>query len=213
MKIAAISDLHGYLPLHMPEFDVLIIAGDIVPVTAHSVHEGSKWINTKFTRWADKFNKPVIVVPGNHDFCLQPEYIKLLADHKWIYLHNDMIEIDGVTFYGTADQPILHPWAFGKTDEQLEHRFSNIPEVDILITHTPPLGYGDKDDHWGRLGCEQLTKRLLQKTKIKYNICGHIHPARGVYETPNGVKILNVAHTRVTVHGYTPQHPPIVFDI
>lgn len=94
-----------------PEADVVVLAGDIVDRTA--------WPRLSFVHWTNTYNKPVIWVPGNHEywggnwtttindlkeFCKKWPHITIL-DTEWK-------EIDGVTFIGAtlwaeAKDPLL----------------------------------------------------------------------------------------------------------
>lgn len=61
------------------------------------------------------------------------------------YLEDEGIEICGIKFYGTPWQPEFCRWAFNlpRGSACLE-KWNLIPDnVDVLITHTPPVGHGD----------------------------------------------------------------------
>lgn len=69
MKIAVISDLHGYLPKYQFEnVEVLLICGDIIPTNIQSYMPASKtWFDTKFRSWAESLNvEKIIFIAGNH---------------------------------------------------------------------------------------------------------------------------------------------------
>ena len=51
MRVAAISDLHGYLP-DTPPCDVLLIGGDVCPVYDHGLDFQRRWLQTEFARVA-----------------------------------------------------------------------------------------------------------------------------------------------------------------
>ena len=61
--------------------------------------------------------------------------------------------------------------------------YSAIPPLtDILITHGPPLGYGDTTKSGFRCGCEDLMRNLQERpTPPRVHIFGHIHEDRGVF--------------------------------
>lgn len=105
MRIACYSDLHLEFKHHwtLPpdlEADVLVLAGDIIVFNDFSP------LKTLLNNWA----KPVIFVPGNHEYynlpLPMPEYQNLLKN--WLarelpqvrYLHNQAVKIDGVNFFG-----------------------------------------------------------------------------------------------------------------
>ena len=49
MKIAAFSDNHGWLPDNMPKADVLVIAGDILPLDIQrDVNKSIQWLKNIF---------------------------------------------------------------------------------------------------------------------------------------------------------------------
>jgi predicted phosphodiesterase len=98
MKVNVLSDLHLSLgALAMPEnkADVVVLAGDIArPKEAIA--------------WASGFGKPVLYVPGNHEFYggsiagTMAELKQLSAGTNIRVLDNDELTIDGVRFLGTT---------------------------------------------------------------------------------------------------------------
>ncbi|VDM81848.1 unnamed protein product [Strongylus vulgaris] len=59
-----------------------------------------------------------------------------------IYLEDSVIELFGIIIYGTPWQPRVDNWAFNLSRGQaLLDKWNNIPAgVDVLLTHSPPLG-------------------------------------------------------------------------
>ena len=48
-------------------------------------------------------------------------------------------------------------------------------DTDVLITHSPPLGFGDLCSTGARAGCVELLHSVQQRIKPKYHVYGHIH--------------------------------------
>jgi Icc-related predicted phosphoesterase len=73
-------------------------------------------------------------------------------------------------------------WAFNlPRGPELARRWAWIPEdTDILITHGPPLGFGDRVDSGERVGCEDLLRRVRQ-LRPKLHLFGHIHEDGGLW--------------------------------
>ena len=72
MKCVALSDLHGDLPEDIPECDIVIIAGDILPLNIQRDKiKSTAWLCNEFKNWCNflKCSK-VIFIAGNHDFVL-----------------------------------------------------------------------------------------------------------------------------------------------
>src|SRR5436190_19972122 len=64
LKIAATSDLHGYLPA-VPECDLLLLGGDLCPDGREK--DQARWLDTTFRYWLrDVPAKEVVGVAGNH---------------------------------------------------------------------------------------------------------------------------------------------------
>src|ERR1035437_1158061 len=98
MKLNILSDLHlncGALEIPQNDADVVILAGDVSrPKEAAS--------------WALGFAKPVLYVPGNHEFYggsiagAADELKQLCAGTNIRVLNNDEVIIEGVRFLGTT---------------------------------------------------------------------------------------------------------------
>ena len=166
LKITAISDIHGDLPIIDP-CDVLCICGDIVPLEIQRNYTKSvAWLAGRFVNWCEKLDcEKVIIIAGNHDFVFQKmfnDYIEKVGTPRWsnhksqyedftdmvednldfpgkiVYLQDTSYEYEGITFYGTPHIPVLSNWAFYKSSEGLKDSFEEIPDkVDILLTHSP----------------------------------------------------------------------------
>ena len=107
----------------------------------------------------------------------------------------------GFSFYGT-------PWTmqFGnhchfmcETEERLAQKFAGIEPCDVLLSHGPPLGYGDlappipeigrfESEH---AGSKSLLDRILQ-VRPKLTVFGHIHPSNRLYRH-NDLPLANFA--------------------
>lgn len=160
MKVAGISDLHGYLPDNIPTCNVLCISGDIIPLNIQRNNFASlKWWLKNFCEWVSRLPcEKVIFTAGNHDFLLEqlyqsnlyPKFVAMLEQHsndKAILLINELYTYKGVKFYGF---PYIIPigfqigkWAFEDKSESAEDigeyfTLVNI-QTDVLITHDNPF--------------------------------------------------------------------------
>lgn len=203
MKICAISDLHGYLPQNLPEAEILLICGDIVPLDVQrSMPASAKWFRDRFLKWVRKQTfKKIFAIGGNHDFFLKSIYHNEDLIEHTLY-HNDKFELledsfkeyisnDGNVYkiYGTPWCHIFGNWAFMYEDEGLIEVYKDIPEdIDILISHDAPYGTSDQ---------------CLQETFYNYERTNE----NGVKEFPHiGNKPLRDAiiakHPSILLHGH-----------
>lgn len=180
MKLVLIADTHGrHGSIDIPDGDVLIHAGDF-----------STWIGTldelhQFNEFLGGLPHPhKIMIAGNHDFCFERENAesRIMLTHAH-YLQDDEIEIDGVKFYGAPWQPEFLNLAFNvPRGEALRRKWDLIPsDTDVLITHGPPYGIGDRTLSGQHVGCEDLLARV-QEIKPRIHVFGHIHEGRGMME-------------------------------
>ena len=103
MKIQALSDWHnekdGDFTIPSTAADVIVLAGDI----GHGM-EAVEWASHE----ANRLNKPVIFVPGNHEYdghdteILQKEMRNFCRETGVHYLDNDEVIIDGIRFLGST---------------------------------------------------------------------------------------------------------------
>lgn len=214
MKLFAISDTHGALP-QIPDCDVLVIAGDIMPLSLQRNISGSLWwFETSFADWVETLKcEKVIVIAGNHDFAFEPRWEsfgvskigtndKKLSD-KIVYLEpGESYEYGGKTFYSFPWTPVLKNWAFYLDHDSLTKECDKIPkDLDVLISHCPPkVGQAGVVQQSGRnykkdFGCEELADALKTRN-VKYCICGHIHSGdknEQVMDNDTKTKVYNVS--------------------
>jgi Icc-related predicted phosphoesterase len=204
MKITAVSDMHGTLP-DIPPCDLLLIGGDITPVTNHKIPYQAEWLDTTFRRWLEQVPaRKVIGVAGNHDFIFEQEPDRVPAGLNWTYLQDSGCEWEGLRFWGTPWQPWFFDWAFNLYEPDLAPKWDRIPAgTDILVLHGPPHGYGDGVPEGGgvrRTGSPSLLRRIEQVVP-RLAIFGHIHEGRGEWRLgPTvlaNVTILDVSYDHV----------------
>lgn len=213
MKVAATSDLHGYLP-DVPECDVLVIAGDIGPATKtyhdNTRGEGTEWMMFKFIPWT--LRQPcehVVYIGGNHDFVLQecgPPYgAGITTAH---YLQDSGCEIDGVKFWGSPWTSKYFDWAFMLEEDELAKKWDMIPDdTDVLLTHGPPLGLGDVNNRGDHRGSSSLLKwHMKEPARKTMHFFGHIHECHG----QSGASWANVSYVD---ERYRPVGVIEVFDV
>ena len=179
MKFVIISDTHGFhRDLELPQGDVLIHAGDISDY-------GRKEEIIDFLEWFSTLPHPhKIFIGGNHDIFLDENPVDLLEylPSNVVYLNNRGYKIDNIKLWGSPVAPDLEGWAFGKPRESMEEHWKYMPkDIDILITHTPPVGILDQSSQRKSLGCEALLKKVLE-LKPRYHLFGHIHASYGTMD-------------------------------
>lgn len=227
MRLVCISDTHnqhGKL-VSIPEGDVLIHAGDWTGT-------GTQKQVISFIRWfAKQPHKNKVLIAGNHEITLDTEryqknwskfhkmplpshHIKeyVLREEGIHYLEDQSIEIEGFTFYGSPITPSFGGWGFNVgRGEPIRKVWSTIPKnTDVLITHGPPFGYGDKLDIGERVGCPDLLHEISNRIKPKVHIFGHIHEGYGTYDLECGTKLINAS---ICNEGYLITNKPIVYNL
>lgn len=218
MKIACIADNHGFLNVKVPECDLMIIAGDICPVSDHSVMFQKLWIEDNFINWARKQPvKNVVWVAGNHDFICQTDkrydYHHILDDRDNSvtihYVNCATVKIDDLNIWGSPWSNEFGPWAFMTNELQLERIYEDIPEnIDVIISHGPPKGLCDFTEDEIHAGSSAL-RRTLSRVKPRLCVTGHIHEGYGVARFGD-TKIINAS---IMTAEYQPTNKPIMVEI
>ena len=179
VRIVAIADTHLYHDgLQVPQGDILVHAGDLTRRgTIDELRRAHDFL-------AVQPHPYKLIIAGNHELCLERDAWaarQLLTDVT--YLEDQSIELEGLTFYGTPWQPAFHGWAFNvPRGPQLAERWSRIPEhTDVLSTHGPPMGIGDRVQEHEHVGCADLLHRVLQ-VRPRLHLFGHIHGDGGRWQ-------------------------------
>jgi len=203
MKVCCVSDLHGNFPDIEP-CDLLIVAGDIIDGFRWQSEEAIGFYDRYFRAWLKSVPAGEVVgVAGNHDFMYQRESIQLRnLGLPWRYLEDEGWECEGYKIWGSPWQPVFGNWAFNDVDDErgLGRKFSWIPDdTEILVTHGPPYGIGDKTFDNRRAGSHQL-RRVVNKVRPTLHVFGHIHPGRGLYHFNGGTQV-NATHVNNKYEG------------
>lgn len=201
MYALALSDQHGLLPDVRP-CDLLLIAGDITPPFAWTSVDFADWLDGPFRRWLEETPaKAIVAVAGNHDLIFERAAGLVPADLPWTYLQDSETEVAGLRIWGTPwSLPFGFDWAYNADEDRLTEIYAAVPEgIDILVSHGPPYGYGDRvvvptDD------CQSAFKRAgsrallstIDRVRPQVTVFGHIHSGHGEWER-DGMFLGNVA--------------------
>ena len=231
LRVAAISDIHGYLPTIEEPADILLIAGDISPLEIQFDKPKMKiWLETEFAYWIKGLPvERVFLIAGNHDSYLESiSKTNILALQqacvKLTYLKNEVCDyVDSYgqvwTIFGTPYCHIFGNWPFMRSDKYMTEKFKQIPdEVDIIISHDPPFAAGDVDvileapQHrfermFTHLGNDPLRDRI-EKVNYKLLVCGHIHG--GSHDFNEEWKSVNVSYLN---EYYEPHYDPFYITL
>lgn len=180
MRIVAVADTHLFhadLGI-MADGDVLIHAGDLLRGgSLDELRQGVEWLKAQP-------HPHKIFVAGNHDWCFarDPAQARQFLGEGITYLQDAEVVIDGVRFWGSPWQPEYNGWAFNlPRGAPLAEKWQLIPDgIDVLITHGPPHGIGDRFEMTAREGCEDLLARVRQVQPILH-LFGHIHQDGGLW--------------------------------
>jgi Icc-related predicted phosphoesterase len=207
-RLCLISDTHNKLDaVDLPPADILIHSGDATNVG--SVKEVASF-NQQLGRVKDGY-RHIIFVAGNHDFLFEknPHTARSMMTNC-TYLRDGEVTIEGLRIYGSPWQPRFFDWAFNlNRGPEIAKKWSLIPhDLDILITHGPPLGILDISMAGEHVGCADLLARVEQ-AKPRYHIFGHIHHSYGITKG----EVTTFVNASTCNENYQAVNAPIVIDI
>jgi Icc-related predicted phosphoesterase len=115
------------------------------------------------------------VIQNAHSVYLEDSEYELLSS-----VEPNSDHIHSFKVYGSPWQPEFCDWAFNvNRGPEIKRYWDKIPvDTDILITHGPPLGFGDLTSDGFHCGCSDLLDRVLAHPP-RVHIFGHIHEAYG----------------------------------
>lgn len=202
MRIVAVADTHLFHgDLDVPDGDVFVHAGDMCRGgDLDELDRNAEWI-------AGLPHRHKVIVAGNHDWAFVHESpAARLAFASMTYLQDAEVTLDGLRFYGSPWQPEFHNWAFNlPRGPAIAAVWAKIPQgIDVLVTHSPPMGIGDRSPVGGRTGCADLLARI-SVVQPRLHLFGHIHQDGGLWE--RGATV----HANVTT--WECERAPTVIDI
>ena len=191
----------------MPSCDVVVIAGDVLPLGAERGFKAQAWMQTDFQPWLEELDcDHIVAIGGNHDFEFEadPASAKRLP---WNYLCDSGCEIDGVKFWGSPRTPHLARWAFYGSPEVMKMAGEAVPEdTDVTIFHSPPDGYGNAGHpEW----TDPATLDMIKRVRPKLHCSGHIHEGRGLFQF-GPTQIVNCT---IKDEYYDPVYEPMILDL
>ena len=203
-RLIALADTHGYHGnFRVPEGDILIHAGDLTQYGQRDQVDGAlAWLKSLPHRHK-------VLVAGNHDFLFEhePQLAAALArEAGLVYLLDEEVTLMGLRIWGSPWQPRFLDWAFNlDRGAPLAAKWSLIPEgLDVLVTHGPPSGYGDRCDDGQRVGCADLLEHLA-RAKPHVHLCGHIHEDPGEWRVGD-TRVINCTTSECDL-------PAVVLDV
>lgn len=212
--IAAISDTHGrHGLLTIPDVDVLIHCGD-------ACGRGTWDELAACITWMGQQTPPdKIFVPGNHDFPsaqATDKFAEFAAANGVRVLVDEGVDAAGLRVWGSPWTPVFGRWAWQRAKgEQMAQKWRAIEDgLDVLVTHGPPHGHGDRT-FWGpRAGCKPLLERV-REVRPRVHLFGHIHEGHGSgwiddVEGDDGTRWFNVATVKMGRGGL---HEPVVISL
>lgn len=189
LTLVCLADTHGREgDLEVPDGDLLLHSGDMT-------ERGTRPQLERFNRWlAGLPHRHKVVIAGNHDFL----FVDSPAEARAIltaatYLEDEAVTLAGLRIYGSPWQPWFHDWAFNRRrGSDLDATWRLIPEgLDVLLTHGPPFGRGDRTWDGERVGCEDLL-RHVRRARPRLHLFGHIHEDRGEWQE-GPTRLVNVS--------------------
>ncbi|MFH4979668.1 hypothetical protein AB6A40_006377 [Gnathostoma spinigerum] len=227
VRFVCISDTHeklGEILTKIPDGDILIHAGDFTD--NGEIGEVIKF-NSEMGKLPHKYK---LVVAGNHEIGFDddekmPERqragLNMLGLSKpcqlltnCIYLCDRLVEIYGLKIYGSPWHVMPGYPFYRHRGQRIMDKWNLMPSnLDVLITHQPPLGHGDFNS-WNKCdgllaGCADLLNAVELRAKPKYHIFGHIHQMRGISTNTKTIFI----NASICDHKLRVEYDPIIFDV
>ena len=210
MRVLCISDIHSnfaaFDPAKMPDAEICVVAGDITEYGHSGPRSGDldsarEWLAVLGERY------PTFVIPGNHDIGVRNSDFSGIDGITGIL--GRRAECLGLSLFGVSLSPTyLFPrmarmFDFMTVDPDEESAAFDFDPVDIVVSHSPPLGYldrlSDKDSqrfgpHIGS-GC---LLEYIERHQPKLVVCGHVHNDAGE-ATIGKTLVVNTAKRRTVV--------------
>ncbi|MEK6922260.1 MAG: metallophosphoesterase family protein [Nanoarchaeota archaeon] len=189
MKILAASDLHGDISAarklanraKKENVNLVILCGDI------ESGDNAEKIIEQFV----KYDKKVLLVPGNWDSFATPDFLADIFGVKNIHGYSVKYDDIGIFGCGGADIGPLTMVTEREIFNTLKKGHDKISYLKkkVMVTHMHPSG--SKSEFSGISGSASI-RRAIEKFKPDLLLHGHIHEASGIEEKIGKTLVLNV---------------------
>lgn len=182
-----------------------------LPVENHRPEFQSLWLDGPFRDWLEAVPaEHVVGIAGNHDFVFARPAGAVPDGLRWTYLQDCEAEVAGLRVFGTPWTRTLGGWAFeGDETPDLEAIFGLIPAgLDLLVTHSPPFGLGDRVLRFDPVGSTSLLRAVEEKMP-RLTVYGHVHEDRGRWTLGES----QLANVSVLDERYRRLHAPMAFEL
>lgn len=143
---------------------------------------------------------PIVVVRGNHDFVELGPWMGGLNVFEISEDPTRTVEFEGVKFGGVRGiNWIVGEWADELHEAEFDTRARGLPDdLDILVTHSPPLGMRDVGkfgDHIGSPALGSYVNKRMQEFNVglRAHLFGHLHGPSFGQEEQGGCVFSNAA--------------------
>jgi predicted phosphohydrolase len=209
MRLVVTSDTH--FPFSgIPDGDVFLHCGDLM-YTGYL----NEW-NPLLDSLRALPHKEKYLIAGNHDIHMEVYTGPALAELRSIGVKvvgppasNNIVSLpNGMTLLGVPFVTNLSNWAFNETEERIREYMEAAGSVDIVASHSPPMGILSRIDSKTHAGVSAF-RAYLKRFRPKYWFCGHIHESYG-HASVQGCEFYNVAMCN---HEYKQVNAPVVLDL
>ncbi|EBA15096.1 Ser/Thr protein phosphatase family protein [Roseobacter sp. SK209-2-6] len=175
MRIMAFSDLHmsrsqaQLLVKASAKADLVVAAGDFC-----NARSGLDLAMVMLSA----IRCPVIAVPGNAESQQELEAVALPNMHV---LHGSEITQKGAQFFGlgyAVPPPPFGEWSMNLSELEAKLMLSPCQRADVLISHSPPKGFGDVTSQGDSVGSQSVLQ-AIEEVKPKLALFGHVHDSWG----------------------------------
>ncbi len=167
MKLLAVSDEECpalwdyYVKGRLADYDLILSCGDLK----------AEYLTFLVTMG----RAPLLYVHGNHD-----EHYLRKPPEGCVCIDDQLVVYNGLRILGLGGCLRYHPGPFQYTEAQMRRRIRKLRlalwrsgGVDLVVTHAPPQGLGDREDPAHR-GFEAL-RELLDRYQPQILLHGHVH--------------------------------------
>lgn len=181
VSLSVFSDLHlehSAIELNTSSADVVVLAGDIFALGQAFVDDYSviTWAHEKFP------NKPVVFVPGNHDFedsCWErqmnvwKQQAKEMGEHIHV-LWDESVDLFGVRFLGT---PLFSNFASTGNVSLCKEEALVIPDFKRIHHLNGQCVHPNDYETWHRKSCLWLNEELSKDDGVPKIVVSHFAPS------------------------------------